>query len=190
MALLVLGLVLFLGVHSVRVFADSWRSATIARVGALPWKAAYSVLSILGFVLVVYGYGQARMQMPVWDPPAWTKHVTALLMLPVFILFLAAYVPKNALKARRRHPQILSVKLWAFAHLVSNGNLADIVLFGAFLAWSVVDYRAARARDRAANAQPAEASNAMTTLTVVLGLVAYAAFAMWLHAPLIGVRPF
>ena len=190
MLLLITGLVLFLGLHSVRVFAEGWRTATIARIGPLPWKGIYSVLSIVGFVLIVYGYGQARMQMPVWDPPAWTKHITALLMLPVFILFLGAYVPKNAMKARRRHPQILSVKLWAFAHLISNGNLADILLFGSFLAWAVVDYRAAKQRDRAANAQPTEASNAMTALTAVLGLVVYVVFALWLHTMLIGVRPF
>jgi uncharacterized membrane protein len=174
MLLLVTGLVLFLGIHSVRVFADSWRTATIARIGELPWKGIYSVASIVAFVMIVYGYGQSRMQMPVWDPPTWTRHLTAVLMLPVFVLFLAAYVPGNALKAKRRHPQLLSVKLWAFAHLVSNGNLADILLFGSFLLWAGLAYKAARARDVRANAQPMPYKNSMTVLTLVLGLIAYA----------------
>lgn len=190
MAFLILGLVLFLGVHSVRVFADPWRTATIARIGELPWKGIYAVLSILGFALLVYGYGQARMQVPIWTPPVWTKHITALLMLPVFILFLAAYVPKNAMKAKRRHPQLLSVQLWALAHLVSNGNLADLLLFGSFLVWAVVAHGAATARDRAAGLGPGEYKHSMTVLTGVLGLVLYVVFAMVLHTMLIGVRPF
>src|SRR6187402_3801105 len=120
MTALVLGLVIFLGVHSVRIVAEGWRQATIARIGALPWKAVYSVVSIASFVLLVWGYGQARQQMPLWDPPAFLRHVTALLMLPVFVLFVAAYVPRNGIKAKLKHPQVLSVKLWAAAHLLSN----------------------------------------------------------------------
>jgi uncharacterized membrane protein len=189
MALLILGLVLFLGVHSVRVFADGWRSATVARIGEGPWKGLYAGLSILGFALLVYGYGQVRMQMPVWTPPGWTRHASALLMLPVFVLFLAAYVP-NAMKARRWHPQLASVQLWAMAHLVSNGNLADILLFGSFLVWAVLARRAAKARDQAANLGPCESALSMTALTGVLGLALYVIFALWLHATLIGVRPF
>lgn len=187
MAFLVLGLVLFLGVHSVRVFADGWRTATIARMGALPWKAVYSVASIAAFALLVYGYGQSRMQLPLWDPPAWTKHLTALLMLPVFPMFVASYVPRNAIKAKLQHPQILSVKLWALAHLLSNGNLADVLLFGGFLAWAIVDFRSARRRGTPA---PIATSGAMTALTIVIGLAVYVVFAMVLHAMLIGVRPF
>ncbi|MBC5763765.1 NnrU family protein [Ramlibacter albus] len=200
MALLLLGLLLFLGVHSTRIFANTWRTATVARLGELPFKGIYSVLSIAGFVLVVYGYGQSRMQMPIWDPPTWMKHVTALLMLPVFPLFVAAYVPRNALNARLKHPQILSVKLWALAHLLSNGNLADVLLFGSFLVWAVLGFRAARLRDAAALGSPhdprstvpapAPASAGMTAATVVVGLIVYVVFAMVLHAMWIGVRPF
>ncbi|MES2937447.1 MAG: NnrU family protein [Pseudomonadota bacterium] len=193
MLLLVLGLVLFLGVHSVRVVADGWRTATIARIGALPWKGVYAVLSILGFVLLAWGYGQARQQPVVlWNPPAAMRHATALLMLPVFMLFVAAYVPRNGFKARLGHPQVLSVKLWALAHLLSNGMLADVVLFGAFLVWAVVDFRAARRRPSPQpSPQGGEGGTATgTVICVVAGLVIYVVFALWLHGPLIGVRPF
>jgi len=191
MTLLIVGLVLFLGVHSTRIFANDWRTATVARIGELPWKGIYTVLSIAGFVVLVYGFGQARGQMPLWAPPTWTKHLTALLMLPVFPLFVAAYVPRNALKARLKHPQVLSVKLWAFAHLLSNGTLADVLLFGSFLVWAVLSYRAARGRDPRSTVPPPMAPKAsMTALTVIVGLVIYVVFAGALHAMLIGVRPF
>jgi uncharacterized membrane protein len=202
------GLVLFLGVHSVRIFADDWRTAKIASMGALPWKGAYAVASIVAFALIVWGYGMAR-QAPIvlWAPPAGMKHVTAVLMVPVFILFFATYVPRNMFKARLKHPQVLSVKLWALAHLMSNGTLADVLLFGSFLAWAVLNFRAARQRDRAAAGpqQPVDelSSQAMrlsfgleqrsmlmgNIICVVIGLVVYALFVMGLHQFLIGVRP-
>ena len=189
MVLFVVGLVLFLGVHSTRVFAEGWRAATIARIGEGPWKAIYSVVSIVGFVLLVWGYAQARQQAPLWDPPAFMRHVAALLMLPVFVLFVAAYVPRNGLKARLHHPQLLSVKLWAVAHLLSNGNLADVLLFGGFLAWAVLAFTAARRRDRAAATVYPAGTVQGTIVCVVVGLAIYAAFVLGLHAWLIGVAP-
>lgn len=192
MAALLLGLVLFLGVHSTRMVADGWRSATMARIGALPWKAVYSLVSIAAFVLLVWGYAQARQQLPLWDPPAWTRHVTALLMLPVFVLFVAAYVPRNGIKAAVHHPQVLSVKLWAFAHLLSNGNLADLLLFGGFLVWAILSFRAARVRDAASfhPGLPLEGKGVKgTVICLLLGLAIYAAFVFGLHQWLIGVRP-
>lgn len=190
MALLILGLLLFLGAHSTRIFGEAWRKAMIARIGEGPWKGIYSVLSILGFVLLVWGYGQARQQMPLWDPPAFMRHLTALLMLPVFVLFVAAYVPRNGIRARLHHPQALSVKLWAFAHLLSNGNAADVLLFGAFLAWGVLVFIAARKRDRAEGKVYPPGTLRGTAISVVAGLAVYAAFVMGLHTWLIGVRPF
>ena len=220
MSILLLGLVVFLGLHSVRVFAEGWRTATIARIGAGPWKGIYSLLSIAGFVLIVWGYGLARQQpVVVWTPPGFMRHLVALLMLPVFVMFVAAYVPKNGIKAKLRHPQILSVKLWALAHLLANGTLADVLLFGSFLAWAIFDFRAARQRDRLAqmaqddpwnvktgfyrpdgtdempdpSPRPAAASGstaAGTIACVVIGLVIYVAFVFGLHQWLIGVRPF
>jgi uncharacterized membrane protein len=190
MAMLIAGLLLFLGVHSTRVFAEGWRTATIARMGALPWKAVYSVVSIAAFALIVYGYGQARQQPVVlWSPPAGMRHVTALLMLPVFVLFVATYVPRNHIKARLHHPQVLSVKLWALAHLLSNGTLADVLLFGGFLAWAVLSFKAARQRDRAANTQYAAGTMGGTIVCLVVGLAVYGVFVAGLHLWAIGVKP-
>jgi uncharacterized membrane protein len=188
MSVLLLGLVLFLAAHSVRIVADGWRSRMIARLGEGPWKGVYSVLSLAGFALIVWGYGLARQQpVPLWDPPAWTRQLAALLMLGSFVLLAAAYVPRNGLKARLHHPMVLSVKVWALAHLLANGTLADVVLFGAFLAWSVLDYRSARLRDEVAGTSYPAGSAGATAVAVVVGLVAWAVFAFWAHHWLFGV---
>lgn len=191
MAILILGLVLFLGVHSTRIVADGWRSATIARIGEMPWKGIYSLLSIAGFALVIWGFRAARADtLVLYTPPVWARHLAALLLVASFILLVAAYVPRNAIRAKLHHPMVLGVKVWALAHLLANGVAADVVLFGAFLAWAVLSYRAARQRDRANNTVYPAGTASMTALTVVIGLVAWAAFAFMLHGPLIGVRPF
>lgn len=191
MALLILGLVLFLGVHSTRIVADGWRSATIARIGEMPWKGIYSLLSIAGFALVIWGFRAARADtLVLYAPPVWARHVAALLLVVSFILLVAAYVPRNGIKAKLHHPMVLGVKVWALAHLLANGVAADVVLFGAFLAWAISSYRAARQRDRASNTVYPPGTAAMTALTVIIGVVAWAVFAFTLHGPLIGVRPF
>jgi uncharacterized membrane protein len=191
MSVLLLGLVLFLGAHSLRIVADGWRSRTIVRLGEGPWKGIYSLVSLAGFALVVWGYGLARQQpVPLWDPPAWMRHLAALLMLASLVLLVAAYVPHNGLKARLHHPMVLSVKVWALAHLLANGMLADVVLFGAFLAWSVLDYRSARRRDEAVGTRYPAGTSAATATTVVIGLVVWALFAFWAHPWLIGVPVF
>ena len=190
MSLLILGLVLFLGVHSVRTVADGWRTRMRERLGEGRWKGLYSLLSFAGLIFIVWGYGLAR-QDPVllWSPPVAMRHAASLLTLAAFILLVAAYVPRNAFKARLHHPMVLSVKVWALAHLLSNGNLADVLLFGGFLLWAVLDFRAARLRDRAQGTAYPSGTLAGTAMTVVLGLVAWAAFAFWGHALLIGVSP-
>lgn len=191
MTVLIVGLVLFLGAHSVRIFADGWRSAMIARRGEGAWKGVYSLVSIAGFGLIVWGFGLARQDpVPLWAPLAWTRHVAALLVLIAFVLLAGAYVPRNSIKARLHHPMILGVKVWAFAHLIANHTLADVVLFGSVLAWAVLDYRAARARDRAGAVVYPPGTTGATLLTVVVGVVAYAVFAFWLHAWWFGVRPY
>jgi uncharacterized membrane protein len=191
MTILILGLLVFLGVHSTRIFADDWRTAQRKRIGEGPWKGIYSVLSLAGFGLVIWGFGLARQQPVVlWTPPAGMLHVAALLNLIAFILLAAAYVPRNAIKSRVHHPMVLAVKVWAFAHLLSNGRVADLVLFGAFLGWAVCCYIAARKRDRAARTQYPAGTLGGTAVTVVVGTVAWAAFAFWLHGALIGVRPY
>ncbi|MBU2288022.1 MAG: NnrU family protein, partial [Gammaproteobacteria bacterium] len=139
MLLLVLGLILFLGVHSVSIVAPGWRNAQATKLGLGPWKAVYALVSLVGFVLLVYGYGLARQQPVVlYSPPAGLRHVALLLMLPVFPLLFAAYLPGRIQRAAK-HPMLLAVKFWATAHLLANGTLADVVLFGAFLAWAVAD---------------------------------------------------
>ena len=190
MTMLILGLVLFLGVHSVRMVADGWRSAMIGRVGELPWKAVYALLSIAGFVLIVWGFGLARQQpVQLWMPPRGMRHLAALLTLVSFILIAAAYVPRNAIKARLHHPMVLGVKVWALAHLLANGNLAHVVLFGVFLVWAVLNFRAARARDRAAGTAYPAGTTAGTLGAVVAGTALWAVFAFWAHGYLIGIRP-
>lgn len=191
MTLLIAGLVVFLGAHSVRIFADPWRTRTIARVGEGPWKGVYSLVSLAGFALIVWGYGMARgTPVVLWTPPVWTRHLAALLTLPAFVLVTAAYVPGNRLKAAVGHPMIAGVKVWAFAHLVANGMLADVVLFGAFVAWAVVDFAASRRRDRLAGRSYPAGRVGGDLAVVGIGIVAWAVFAFVLHGPLIGVRPF
>jgi uncharacterized membrane protein len=190
MTYLILGLILFLGVHSVRIVADDWRTRTIARIGHNPWKGVYALIAIAGFVLIVWGYGQARVAPVVlYQPPLFMYHLTSLLTLLSFVLVAAAYVPRNHIKARLGHPMLAGAKLWAFGHLLSNGMLADVILFGAILAWSIVSFLCARRRDRAAGTSYPAGSVAGTVATVVIGAAAWAAFAMWLHLWLIGVRP-
>ncbi len=191
MTALVLGLLMFLGVHSTRVFAEDWRTRTRQRLGEGGYKGLYTVVSLVGFALIVWGYGQARLQpMPLWDPQPWARHMAALLTLVAFVLLAAAYVPGNGIKARLHHPMVLGVKVWALSHLLANHLLADLLLFGGFLVWSVLSFRAARQRDRAAGTVYAPGRPAMTAVTVGLGLAAWAIFAFWAHRALIGVRPF
>jgi len=191
MTYLLLGLILFLGIHSVRIFADGFRTSTIAKIGLNPWKGIYTVLSLVGFALIVYGYGQTRIEGGfLWNPPRWTNHVTALLTLFSFIFVAAAYVPGTRIKARLGHPMVMGVKVWAFAHLLSNGRVGDVVLFGAFLAWAVADYISARRRDRAAGTVYPVLGISRDIIAIVGGLVAYVVFAFWLHFLLIGVKPF
>lgn len=191
MTVLLAGLVIFLGAHSVRIFGEGWRSRTIDRLGANAWKGLYSLVSGIGLVLIIWGFGLARQQpVQVWSPPTGMRHLASLLILVSFVLLAAAYVPGNRIRARLRHPMVLGVKLWALAHLLANGNLAHITLFGAFLVWAVLDFRAARGRDRLAGTAPAPGSAGATGVTVAIGVGAWIAFSLWLHGLLIGVRPF
>ena len=190
MTLLIVGLLLFLGVHSVRIVAEDWRSAQIARIGPLRWKGAYTLASIIGLALIVWGYAVARRQPVVlWPSAAWLAHVAAVLTLLAFVFIAAAYVPGNHIKARLQHPMILGVKVWALAHLIANNSLADLLLFGSFLLWAVFSFRAARARDRALGTRYAAGTAPRTAAAVALGTVAWAAFLFWGHAALTGVRP-
>jgi len=191
MTILLLGLICFLGVHSTRLLAPAWRTSRIAQFGANGWKAAYSLVSLAGFVLVVYGFGVARSApVVVWTPPRYMAHIAALLILPAFVLIACAYVPGTRIKAAVGHPMLLGIKLWAFAHLLANGFAHDILLFGAFLVWAVLDYVASRRRDRAEGVSYPAGGIDRDVIAIVAGTLGWIAFAFYLHGALIGVRPF
>lgn len=190
MTILLLGILLFFSVHSVRIVAEGWRTRRIARLGENRWKGLYSLASLAGLALMVWGYGMTRTAPELWNLPVWTRHLAALLTLPAFVLLVATYVPGSRIKALIGHPMLAGVKLWAFAHLLANSRPGDVLLFGAFLAWAVIAFIAARRRDRAAGTRYAPGTVAGDVLVVAIGLGAWALFAFYGHAWLIGVRPF
>lgn len=190
MIYLLIGIFLFLGAHSVRIWADPWRDRMLARLGEARWKGLHALTSAIGLGLLIWGFGLARQEpVQLWIPPNGMRHLASVLMLGSFVLLAAAYVPGNRIKARLRHPMVLSVKLWALAHLLANGNLAHGVLFGAFLVWAVLSFRAARRRDRLAGMGPDTGSTGATGVAVAIGVAAWLAFTLYLHGLLIGVRP-
>ena len=188
MLVLVTGLVIFLGVHSISIFAPAWRDARVQRLGLLAWKRLYSVASIAGFVLLVWGYGLARQDpVVVYLPPTWLRHVTALVMLPVFPLLLATYFP-GRIQAAVKHPTLTATKAWAVAHLLANGTLADLLLFGGFLAWAVLDRISVG--KRAPRVIPAAPPGKLNDLIAVVGgLALYGLFVGWAHVWLFRVAP-
>ena len=193
MTQLILGLILFLGAHSVRIWADGWRNRTIEAYGDKAFKGVHALVSLLGFYLLVVGYGEARLEtVALWNPPIFTKHISILLMLLSSILLVATYVPRNHFKMRLGHPMVLSVKVWALSHLLANGNLADLVLFGSFLIWAVLNFRSARARDRVLLAE-SESTNLpkmfATLITLMGGMAIWALITFVLHAKVVGVAP-
>jgi uncharacterized membrane protein len=188
MTLLITGLVLFLGIHSARIFAEGARTRFIAERGEATWKILFSLVSAIGIGLIVWGYGQARQQPVVlWSSPAWTRHVAFALTLVAFVLLTAAYVPFNGIKARLHHPMVLGTKTWALAHLLANNTLADVLLFGGFLVWAVLSFRAARTRDRAGNVSYAPGNLSATVRTIIVGVFVWAGFAFWAHGYVTGV---
>lgn len=183
---LIAGLVLFLGAHSISVVVPSWRDRIVGRIGSRPWQGIYALISILGLILIIRGYADVRNQTPLlYVPPRWVNAITTTLMLPVFPLLLATFLP-GGLKTAARHPTLVAVKLWAFAHLLANGSLADVVLFGSVLIWAVVDRSSLKRRPaRTALAMPPGPWN--DVIAVVGGLMIYALMLQWGHAWLIGM---
>ena len=186
MTLLIIGLILFLGVHSVSIVSASWRDEMVARIGKAPWQGLYSLVAIAGFVLIVFGYGLARWDpVVVYIPPIWLRQVALLLMVPVFPLFLAPYFPGRIQRAAQ-HPMLVATKLWVVAHLLVNGSLADIMLFGSFLAWAVsVRISMKRREQRPVPGAPPSKRNDL--IAVAGGLAIYAAFVLGAHLWLFGV---
>ena len=188
MTLLIIGLAVFLGMHSISIATPGLRARAVASMGANGWRGVYSLVSLAGFGLILYGYHLARLAPVVlYMPPAWMRHVTFLLMLPVFPLLLAAYLP-GRIKTAVKHPMLAAVKLWAFAHLLSSGLLADALLFGTFLVWAICDrISLTRRPPQAIRTAPPGRFNDL--IAVVVGLALYVFFILWAHVRLFGVSP-
>jgi uncharacterized membrane protein len=195
MEMLIAGLVIFLGIHALRVWGEGLRGALLLRLGSMGFKGVYSIASLAGFYLLIVGYGQARLEpVQLWTPPPGMGHATVALMWVSMVMLASAEIPRNAIKARLRHPMVLGVKVWALSHILANGTLHDLLLFGGFLVWAVLSFRAARQRDRAALeagdvAESPPTSTAATAGAVLVGTAAWAAFIMVVHVWLIGVAP-
>src|SRR5262245_14642135 len=193
MTTLVIGLILFFGVHSISIVSRPWRDSIAARVGPNAWRTIYSVLSLVGFYLIVRGYSIARHDpIVLYQAPHALRWVTAVLMLPVFPLLIAAYAP-GRIKATVKHPMLAATKLWAVAHLLVNGTLADVLLFGGFLVWAGLDRVSVGRRPQPARAmfggKERERSNSADVVAIVVGLALYALFIGWAHVKLFGVVP-
>lgn len=188
MAVLILGLAIFFAVHTLTTLRPL-RAGLIERFGETGYKIAYSVLSLIGLVLIAKGYGLYRAggYIEIWSPPAAMRHPAALLMLPAFIALAAAYAPVGLIKSRLKHPMLVGVKTWALAHLLANGDLGSMVLFGSFLAWAVYDRIAVKRRGEAAPAPVGFGRGDVIALAV--GTLAYGAMTA-LHPRLIGVPIF
>lgn len=190
MALLIAGLVVFFGVHVVPMLRQ-FRAGLIEKLGENGYKGLFSLVSAIGLGLIIYGYGMARADGPplVYDPPLWTRHVTMLLMVPVFIFLVAAYVPCK-LRMAMKHPMLVAIKLWALAHLLANGDLPSVLLFGSFFVWAVLDRISVKRRGAGAGQGPvpmSEPGRYSDVVVILAGLVIYAVFVWKLHVLLIGV---
>jgi len=189
MGTFLIGLFLFLGIHSVSIVNEPWRDQMVKKMGEWPWKGVYSLVSIFGFILMLWGYGSARSTTSIlYSSPLWIQNLSLLLLLPVFPLLIAAYFP-GRIKATAQHPMLLATILWAIAHLLTAGSVLNVLLFGSFLGWAVVDrISVQRRRQRATPGAPSAKYN--DSIACVVGLGLYLAFIFWLHELLIGVSPY
>ncbi len=191
MAILVLGIIIFLGVHLIRVVAPGFRAGIIESRGKGTWMGIYAILSLIGLCLIIYGFGQARGETGMlYNPPVFLRHIALLLMLFAFVFLAAGFLPAGRIAVAVKHPQILSIKTWALAHLLANGETSSVLLFGSFLAWAVILRISLKRRERAGErVLPVFKSSTNDVLAIVIGLVAYGLFVWKLHEWLIGVAP-
>jgi len=190
LALEIIGLVVFLGTHVFVTMRDH-RAAVVARIGEWPYRGLFSLVSIVGIVLIGYGFAAYRAAGPimVWYPPVWTRHIVVALMWPASIMIAAAYIPGN-IKRVLKHPMLVGVKTWAFAHLCANGDLGGIVLFGSVLAWAVYD-RITLKRRKDAGAPPIPVGGTKNDIiAIVVGTIIYLALGFVFHPVVIGVPAF
>jgi uncharacterized membrane protein len=191
MAILVLGIIIFLGMHLVRVVAPGFRAGIIDSRGKGTWMGLYTIVSLVGLCLIIYGFGQARGETGMlYDPPIFLRHIALLLMLVAFIVLAAGFLPAGRIAVALKHPQVLSIKIWALAHLLANGETSSVLLFGSFLAWAVILRISLKRRERAGEkVLPVFKSTRNDVLAVLIGLVAFVLFVWKLHELLIGVQP-
>jgi len=187
MTQLIAGIAVFFGIHSISVFALPLRDRLAAK-SDIGWKLFYSVLSLIGLVLMIRGYAELRSAPSVlYTTPFWLRHVAAVLLLPVFILFFAPYFP-GRIKTATKHPQLFAVILWSVSHLLINGMLADVLLFGSFLLWAIMVWASmSRRPTRAVPGAPPSKLNDI--ILVVIGLGLYALTIYWLHEWMTGIKP-
>jgi uncharacterized membrane protein len=191
MTILIAGLALFFVTHSVGIAAPEWRARRVERMGEQRFKLVYSLVSLVPLALIVWGYGDARSNTTfLYAPSPAMRHVTALLSVAGFVLIAAAYVPGTRMKAALGHPMTAGIALWALGHLLANGRLPAVILFGTFLLWSIVTFAVRRGRDRVADVRYPDGSLGRDAIAVVAGIALSLVFALFLHYPLIGVRPF
>ena len=187
MILLIIGIAVFLGTHLVPAL-PGLRERLISHFGQNGYKVLFSLLSIAGFVLLVWGFARAPV-VQVWSPPDWTRWVAIVLMVPAFIFVVAAYVP-GRIKAKLKHPFLVAIKIWALAHLIANGDLASMVLFGSFLAYAVFDRMTLKRRPVTGLVTVAETGPARNDIiAIAVGIALYGVFLIWLHPLLIGTSP-
>ena len=190
MIMLILGLIIFLGSHSFNIYAEDWRRRQILHFGVQGWKGRYALASLAGLILIIFGFGEARMtSVLLYAPPNWLRYINILLTLIAFVLLTAAYTPRNHFKARIGHPMLAGVAIWAFGHLLAIGMLSDVVLFGAFLVWAFTDFVVSRARDRRVGTVYPVGTREGDVTTIVVGVIIWIVFAFWAHRWLIGVDP-
>ena len=191
MALLVVSLILFLGIHLIRVVAPGFRQSMISGMGKPAWAGTFSVASIASLVLLIYAFGQARQVTGMlYNPPVWMAHITITLMLIAMICLVASLLPAGYIATKTKHPMVLSVKIWAFAHLLANGETSSVLLFAAFLAWGVIMRISLKRRERAGEVvlRPFVAGR-YDLFAVIIGVVLWGLIIWKLHAWLIGVSP-
>ncbi len=189
MATLIAGLVIFFGVHTLTTLREL-RAGLVTRLGPGLYKAVYSLASLIGFVLIVLGYKAYRAAgyVDVWTPPRGMAHLSILLMWPAMVALVAAYAPPGEIKRRLKHPMLVAVKVWALAHLLSNGDLGSIILFGSFLGWAVYDRISVKKRADGSELPIITGARRNDVVAIVLGTIFWALFMFVLHPLLIGVQ--
>ena len=190
LAVLIIGLAVFIGSH-VFVTQREARAALIARIGEVPYKVLFSIVALVGIVLIAWGFARYRVEdyIQVWVPPSWMRHITVALVWPAIIFATAAYIPGD-IKRTLKHPMLVGVKLWAFAHLLSNGDLGGIILFGSILAWAVYDRITLKRRDDPGAPPIPIGGRRNDILAIVVGTVLYLALGLVFHPLFIGIPVF